>query len=171
VPRADGKGGRRREILVVTPAISALIREGKTHQIYSAIQPALRSACVQWRSLWPSFTSRIGYAEDALSKATIPRAPAARKRSAALHTSMIPLIWSLMNSEELKQIAVLEGVDEGGRNRLAAVLEQKDYTKADHFRRGRPGDSMYFILKVVSGSRNVHRPTCGSENFGRPRKR
>ena len=39
LPRADGQGRvAAREIMVVTPAISALIREGKTHQIYSAIQ-------------------------------------------------------------------------------------------------------------------------------------
>jgi CRP/FNR family transcriptional regulator, cyclic AMP receptor protein len=53
-----------------------------------------------------------------------------------------------MNSEELKQIAVLEGVDEAGRNRLAAVLEQKDYTDGQTiFAEGDPGDSMYFIVK------------------------
>src|SRR3990172_2710782 len=38
LPRADGKGrAAAREVMVVTPAISNLIREGKTHQIYSAI--------------------------------------------------------------------------------------------------------------------------------------
>jgi twitching motility protein PilT len=39
LPRKDGKGRvAAREILVVTPAISNLIREGKSFQIYSAIQ-------------------------------------------------------------------------------------------------------------------------------------
>src|SRR6516165_7970501 len=39
LPKADGQGRvAAREIMVVTPAIAALIREGKTHQIYSAIQ-------------------------------------------------------------------------------------------------------------------------------------
>jgi len=38
LPTKDGKGRvAAREIMVVTPAISNLIREGKTHQIYSAI--------------------------------------------------------------------------------------------------------------------------------------
>lgn len=37
--RKDGKGRvAAREVMIVTPAISNLIREGKTHQIYSAIQ-------------------------------------------------------------------------------------------------------------------------------------
>src|SRR5512139_2157008 len=39
LPRADGEGRvAAREVMVVTPAIAAIIREGKTHQIYSAIQ-------------------------------------------------------------------------------------------------------------------------------------
>ena len=38
VPRADGQGRvAAREIMVMTPAISNLIREGKTHMIYGAI--------------------------------------------------------------------------------------------------------------------------------------
>jgi twitching motility protein PilT len=39
LPRADGKGRiAAREVMIITPAISNLIREGKTHQIYSAIE-------------------------------------------------------------------------------------------------------------------------------------
>src|SRR5688572_22726502 len=39
LPRADGDGRvAAREVLVVNAAIGAIIREGKTHQIYSAIQ-------------------------------------------------------------------------------------------------------------------------------------
>jgi twitching motility protein PilT len=38
VPRADGQGRvAAREVMVMTPAISNLIREGKTHMIYGAI--------------------------------------------------------------------------------------------------------------------------------------
>ncbi|MBI5242173.1 MAG: type IV pilus twitching motility protein PilT [Elusimicrobia bacterium] len=38
VPRSDGQGRiAAREIMVITPAISNLIREGKTHMIYGAI--------------------------------------------------------------------------------------------------------------------------------------
>ena len=39
LPRADGKGRTvATEVLVPTPAVRNLIREGKTHQIYSALQ-------------------------------------------------------------------------------------------------------------------------------------
>ena len=39
LPRKDGKGRvAAREIMIMTPAISNLIREGKTHMIYSAIE-------------------------------------------------------------------------------------------------------------------------------------
>ena len=39
VPRSDGPGRAvASEVMVVTPAIRNLIREGKTHQIYSALQ-------------------------------------------------------------------------------------------------------------------------------------
>lgn len=39
LPRADGRGRiAAREIMVVTPAISNLIRQGKTHEVYSAIE-------------------------------------------------------------------------------------------------------------------------------------
>ena len=39
VPRAGGKGRAvASEVLVATPAVRNLIREGKTHQIYSAMQ-------------------------------------------------------------------------------------------------------------------------------------
>jgi twitching motility protein PilT len=39
VPRGDGHGRVvAAEVLVATPAIRNLIREGKTHQIYSALQ-------------------------------------------------------------------------------------------------------------------------------------
>ena len=56
LPKADGVGRvAAREIMVVTPAISAIIREGKTHQIYSAIQTGAASACGPWKSLSPNF--------------------------------------------------------------------------------------------------------------------
>jgi twitching motility protein PilT len=39
LPRADGQGRCcATEVLVPTPAVRNLIREGKTHQIYSALQ-------------------------------------------------------------------------------------------------------------------------------------
>ncbi|MBN2407163.1 MAG: type IV pilus twitching motility protein PilT [Elusimicrobia bacterium] len=39
IPKADGQGRvAAREVMIVNPAISNLIREGKTHQIYNAIE-------------------------------------------------------------------------------------------------------------------------------------
>ena len=39
VPRADGKGRAvAAEVLIATPAVRNLIREGKTHQIYTSMQ-------------------------------------------------------------------------------------------------------------------------------------
>ncbi len=53
-----------------------------------------------------------------------------------------------MNSEELKTIAVLQGMDQDALSRLAAVLESKDYAEGESvFAEGDPGDSMYFIVK------------------------
>jgi len=44
VPRADGKGRVLAvEVMITTPAIRNLIREGKTHQIDSVIETAARS--------------------------------------------------------------------------------------------------------------------------------
>ena len=46
----DGKGRAvATEVLVATPAIRNLIREGKTHQIYSAMQ-AGAAGCTPWTS-------------------------------------------------------------------------------------------------------------------------
>src|SRR3989344_8280915 len=47
LPRAGGKGRvAAREIMLVTPAIANLIREGKTHQIYGAIDTGARVGMV-----------------------------------------------------------------------------------------------------------------------------
>ncbi|OGS40942.1 MAG: type IV pili twitching motility protein PilT [Elusimicrobia bacterium RIFOXYA2_FULL_69_6] len=47
LPRADGEGRiAAREILVMTPAISNLIREGKTHMIYGAIDTGAKHGMV-----------------------------------------------------------------------------------------------------------------------------
>lgn len=43
LPRADGKGRvAAREVMIVTPAIANLIREAKTHMIYSAIETGMK---------------------------------------------------------------------------------------------------------------------------------
>jgi CRP-like cAMP-binding protein len=53
-----------------------------------------------------------------------------------------------MNSEELKHIAVLQGMDPDALRRLAAALESKDYADGQTiFVEGDPGDSMYFITQ------------------------
>ena len=47
VPRIGGKGRAvAAEVLVATPAIRNLIREGKTHQIYSSMQAGARYGMV-----------------------------------------------------------------------------------------------------------------------------
>src|SRR5215831_8135631 len=75
LPKADGQGRvAAREILVVTPAVSALIREGKTHQIYSAIQTGATSGmCTMEKSLSELFQAGLITSEDALSKANHPQ--------------------------------------------------------------------------------------------------
>jgi twitching motility protein PilT len=75
LPRADGQGRvAAREILVVTPAISALIREGKTHQVYSALQTgASHGMYTMEKSLAELHGQGIISDEDALSKANHPQ--------------------------------------------------------------------------------------------------
>jgi twitching motility protein PilT len=47
LPRANGQGRvAAREIMIITPAIANLIREGKTHQIYSALEMGARVGMV-----------------------------------------------------------------------------------------------------------------------------
>ncbi len=75
LPRADGAGRvAAREVLVVTPAISAIIREGKTHQIYSAIQTGTNQGmCTMEKSLAELYREGLIAEEDALSKANHPQ--------------------------------------------------------------------------------------------------
>jgi twitching motility protein PilT len=74
IPRADGQGRvAAREILVVTSAISALIREGKTHQIYSAVQTGSSyGMCTMEKSLAELHQAGLITEEDALSKSNHP---------------------------------------------------------------------------------------------------
>ena len=74
LPRADGVGRiAAREVLVVTPAISAIIREGKTHQIYSAIQTGSSyGMCSMEKSLAELFHAGLVTEDDAMSKANHP---------------------------------------------------------------------------------------------------
>jgi len=53
-----------------------------------------------------------------------------------------------MNVEELKHIAVLQGVDGDVLARLGSALEEKEYADGQTvFAEGDPGDGMYFIAK------------------------
>jgi twitching motility protein PilT len=75
LPRVDGQGRvAAREILIATPAISALIREGKTHQIYSAIQTGMSyGMCTMEKSLMELCQAGLITADDALAKANHPQ--------------------------------------------------------------------------------------------------
>jgi len=75
LPKADGHGRvAAREIMVVTPAISAIIREAKTHQIYSAIQTGASHGMVTMeKSLAELHKADLVTDEDALSKANHPQ--------------------------------------------------------------------------------------------------
>lgn len=53
-----------------------------------------------------------------------------------------------MNPEELKQIAVLQGMDHDALARLAGVLEEKEFADGETvFAEDDPGDSMFFIAQ------------------------
>jgi twitching motility protein PilT len=75
LPRVDGNGRvAAREIMVVTSGISAIIREGKTHQIYSAIQTGSNHGmCTMEKSLAELCLAGVISEEDALSKANHPQ--------------------------------------------------------------------------------------------------
>jgi CRP/FNR family transcriptional regulator, cyclic AMP receptor protein len=53
-----------------------------------------------------------------------------------------------MNPEELKQIAVLQAMDDDALARLAAALEEKEYADGQSiFAEGDPGDGMFFLAR------------------------
>lgn len=69
--RADGKGMvAAREILISNPAIAELIREGKTHQLYTAIDMGLQSGMISMdHSLANLVKENVITLEEGLSKA------------------------------------------------------------------------------------------------------
>lgn len=71
IPKADGIGRvAAREVMVVTPAISNLIREGKTHQIYSAIETGAKFGMISLdRALLNLVQAGQITQEDAIAKA------------------------------------------------------------------------------------------------------
>ena len=74
LPRKDGKGRVAvREMMVVTPAIANLIREGKTHMIYSAIDTGSQFGMVSMdRALADTIKRGLVDPEIALTKAHNP---------------------------------------------------------------------------------------------------
>jgi twitching motility protein PilT len=74
LPRADEKGRvAAREVLIVTSAIAAIIRDGKTHQVYSAIQTGTREGmCTMEKSLAELVQQGLISEEEALGKANQP---------------------------------------------------------------------------------------------------
>jgi|SaaInl4_135m_RNA_FD_contig_61_194854_length_3155_multi_5_in_0_out_0_1 twitching motility protein PilT len=73
LPKKTGGRVAAREILLVTPAIANLIREGKTYQIHSAIQTGQKLGMVTMdQSLNELYERGIISFEDAVSKAIYP---------------------------------------------------------------------------------------------------
>ncbi|MBN1620966.1 MAG: type IV pilus twitching motility protein PilT [Endomicrobiales bacterium] len=74
LPKSDGVGRvAAREIMTVTPAIANLIREGKTHQIYSAIETGAKFGMINLdRALLQLVQTGQVNPEDAISKAKNP---------------------------------------------------------------------------------------------------
>jgi len=74
LPKVGGKGRvAAREIMFVTSAIANLIREGKTHQIYGAIDTSARVGMISLdKSLAELARKGLISTEDALSKANRP---------------------------------------------------------------------------------------------------
>lgn len=74
LPRMDGNGRvAAREVMVITHSISNLIREGKTHQIYSSIETGARyGMCTFETSLSELVRSELITVEDAFGKTNNP---------------------------------------------------------------------------------------------------
>lgn len=80
LPRAGGRGrAAAREVMIVTTAVANLIREGKTHQIYSAIETGAKfGMCTLDSSLAELVKAKLVSPEDALAKANNPQGLAAK---------------------------------------------------------------------------------------------
>lgn len=74
LPRADGRGRiAAREIMITTSAIANLIREGKTHQIYNAIETGAKAGMVSLdKTLANLVKEGLVNIEDAVAKAHNP---------------------------------------------------------------------------------------------------
>jgi twitching motility protein PilT len=74
LPRADGNGRvAARETMIITHAISNLIREGKTHQLYSAIETGAKQGMSTLESsLAELVKEKLITLDEAFSKANNP---------------------------------------------------------------------------------------------------
>ncbi len=74
LPRADGKGRVvAYEVLTCTPAIRSIIREGKTHQIYSNIQSGAKFGMVTLDAcLKDLYLKGVINMDDAIAKSSNP---------------------------------------------------------------------------------------------------
>jgi twitching motility protein PilT len=74
LPRLNAKGRiAAREVLIVTPAVSNLIREGKSHQIYGAIDTGVRVGMISLDRAMADLVKRgLISTEEALAKANRP---------------------------------------------------------------------------------------------------
>ncbi len=80
VPTKEGKGRvAAREVMVVTPGISNLIRQGKTHEIYSAIEMGANAGMISMdRSLADLVRRGLISEHEAMKRVTNPEGPLAR---------------------------------------------------------------------------------------------
>jgi twitching motility protein PilT len=74
VPRKDGEGRiAAREVMIMTPAISNLIREGKTHMLYQAIDTGAKNGMISMdKALAELVRQGLVGPEEALSRANNP---------------------------------------------------------------------------------------------------
>jgi twitching motility protein PilT len=93
LPRLDGKGrAAAREVMVITSAISNLIREGKTHQIYSAIETGGKHGMASMNShLLDLVTKKIVDPEVAVSKSSNPQDLVGKIQSAGIGGRPAPM--------------------------------------------------------------------------------
>jgi twitching motility protein PilT len=97
LPTADGAGRVCAcEVLIPTPAIRNLIREGKTHQIFSAIQTSW--ACRRWTPTWRSSCGRAR--SRASSPSSVPPCP---RSSAACSATAPPASRRLPSTSRPRQ--------------------------------------------------------------------
>lgn len=73
ISRASGHGrAPATEVMINTPAVAALIRGGKAHQIRTVLQSGERKACIRLTKIWRDSSTRASSpSEDALAKVQV----------------------------------------------------------------------------------------------------